>query len=105
MMRGMNLNNYKGNSLRDLKIEADLPTWGVFDSGGDVVSDYNPTDDDVVNEANARLIADAPLLLAEVKRLRFHLSDVVDELDPDNYEDEMYEWVLKMKQMYGGVGE
>ena len=44
-------------------------------------------------------------LLAEVKRLRFHLSDVVDELDPDNYEDEMYEWVLKMKQMYGGVGD
>ena len=62
--------NYKGNSLRDLKIEADLPTWGVFDSGGNVVSDYNPTDDDVVNEANARLIADAPLLLEEVIRLR-----------------------------------
>ena len=61
---------YEGHTLNDLEVDADLPTWGVYDKEGNVVADYNPTDDDRVNEANARLIADAPLLLEEVKRLR-----------------------------------
>lgn len=61
---------YEGHTLNNLEIDADLPTWGVYDGNGKVVADYNPTDDVDINEANARLIADAPLLLAEVKRLR-----------------------------------
>ncbi len=61
---------YEGHTLNNLEIDADLPTWGVYDGNGKVVADYNPTDDVDINEANARLIADAPLLLEEVKRLR-----------------------------------
>ena len=42
-------------------------------------------------------------LLAEVKRLRFHLKDVVDELATHlgDYENEMYDWVRKMHELYG----
>lgn len=61
---------YEKHTLNNLEIDADLPTWGVFDGNGKVVADYNPTDDVDINEANAQLMADAPLLLAEVQRLR-----------------------------------
>ena len=56
-----------------------------------------------VNETDVQLMADAPLLLAEVKRLRFHLKDVVDELATHlgDYENEMYDWVRKMHELYG----
>ena len=42
-------------------------------------------------------------LLAEVKRLRFHLKDVVDELATHlgDYENEMYDWIRKMHELYG----
>ena len=65
---------YEGHTLKDLEVDADLPTWGVFDKDTNLVADYNPTDDVDINEANARLIADAPLLLAEVIRLRKQVS-------------------------------
>ena len=54
-------------------------------------------------DVNAQLIADAPLLLAEVKRLRFILEGVVNELATHlgDYEDEMYDWVRKMHELYG----
>mgnify|MGYP003118150004 CR=1 FL=1 len=65
---------YEGHTLKDLEVDADLPEWAVFDEEGNVVADYNPIENGVdINEANARLIADAPLLLAEVKRLREEL--------------------------------
>jgi len=70
---------YEGHTLNNLEIDADLPTWGVYDGNGKVVADYNPTDDVDINEANARLIADAPLLLEEVKRLHKE----VDQLSID----------------------
>ena len=56
------------------------------------------------DKATYDLIADAPLLLAEVKRLRFHLESVVDELATHlgDYENEMYDWVRKMHKLYGG---
>ena len=87
-----------------------------------------------IGKANARLAIDAPLLLAEikrlreendmlseavkednkilkkhietlaeVKRLRRHLEDVVDELATHlgDYEDEMYDWIRKMHKLYG----
>jgi len=39
----------------------------------------------------------------EVKRLRSHLEDVVDELATHlgDYEDEMYDWIRKMHKLYG----
>jgi hypothetical protein len=64
----------------------------------DKLSEYCP-----VSSIDKQLIADAPLLLAEVKRLRFHLKDVVDELATHlgDYENEMYDWVRKMHELYG----
>ena len=62
---------YEGHTLKDLEVDADLPEWAVYDEEGNVVADYNPVENGVdINEANARLIADAPLLLAEVIQLR-----------------------------------
>ena len=77
---------YEGHTLNDLEVDADLPTWGVFDEEGNVVADYNPTDDVDINEANARLIADAPKLLAEVKRLLEFKDSLKTELDVRGYE-------------------
>ena len=39
----------------------------------------------------------------QVKQLRFHLKDVVDELATHlgDYENEMYDWVRKMHKLYG----
>jgi type I site-specific restriction endonuclease len=39
----------------------------------------------------------------EIKRLRFHLKDVVDELATHlgDYENEMYDWIRKMHELYG----
>ena len=43
-------------------------------------------------------------LRRENERLRFHLKDVVDELATHlgDYENEMYDWVRKMHELYGG---
>jgi len=78
---------YEGHTLDNLEIDADLPTWGVYDRNGwgvydrngNVVADYNPTDDAGINEANARLIADASLLLEEVKRLHDGIRLILSE--------------------------
>ncbi len=54
-------------------------------------------DHDDLSEANARLIADAPLLLEEVKRLREAISDIarsMDAADPvylQDYIKDLYE--------------
>ena len=54
------------------------------------------------NDADARLIADAPLLLAEVKRLREGISKVADSmaslvkaygLDEEDLHDEIADWI------------
>jgi len=64
------------------------------------ISDNGPNS---CNDSDVELWADAPLLLAEVKRLRFHLKDVVDELATHlgDYENEMYDWIRKMHELYG----
>jgi hypothetical protein len=50
-----------------------------------------------------KLLEEKQDLLAEVKRLRFHLESVVDELATHlgDYENEMYDWVRKMHKLYG----
>ena len=57
---------------------------------------------DKLSEANAQLIADAPLLLAEVKRLREGISKVADSmaslvkaygLDEEDLHDEIADWI------------
>ena len=67
------------------------------------VADVVFVNDAGTTDANWNLIKDAPLLLAEVKRLRRHLEDVVDELATHlgDYEDEMYDWIRKMHKLYG----
>jgi len=44
-------------------------------------------DGNMMNEANAQLMADAPLLLAEVKRLREWIEQAVDVWENCNHED------------------
>ena len=70
---------------------------------GDVVKLVYPNEESPSLDADQLLISDAPLLLEEVKRLRFHLKDVVDELATHlgDYENEMYDWVRKMHELYG----
>ena len=70
------------------KYEGHTPApWGrdydsVFEYGGEDIARLT-----LGNEANEQLIADAPLLLEEVKRLRDLIEQVVDVWENCNHED------------------
>jgi hypothetical protein len=56
-----------------------------------------------MNEADAQLIADAPLLLEEVKRLRERMNDMLhrlemEERDAGHAEQELEYWIDTWKQ-------
>ena len=59
-------------------------------------------DTDKYKDMNGNEI-DVEELFAEIRRLRRHLEDVVDELATHlgDYEDEMYDWIRKMHKLYG----
>tara|TARA_R110002051_G_scaffold176582_3_gene246553 strand:- start:977 stop:1324 length:348 start_codon:yes stop_codon:yes gene_type:complete len=59
-----------------------LRTWGVTLSE-EKLSDYreNRIGYDVMHKADAQLIADAPLLLEEVKRLREAIADIANNME------------------------
>ena len=56
------------------------------------------------NEADAKLIAAAPDLLAEVKRLRNTLRTVSLDIRPQDMGDSV-EWYQKLREEYGGEVE
>ena len=56
----------------------------------------------MANEANKLLIADAPLLLAEVKRLRKGIKEAIQHLTyPAKYDREVEEQTDKLKELIG----
>ena len=55
-------------------------------------------------EVDVELIADAPLLLAEVKRLRNILRTVSIDIRPQDMGDSV-EWYQKLREEYGGEVE
>ena len=57
-----------------------------------------------MNEADARLIADAPLLLAEVKRLRGWIEQAVDVWKTCNYVDRT-DWFNNFCEVMGDEEE
>jgi hypothetical protein len=74
--------------------------WRVDDKVGLVIKHGEGTHDyvDMENKANAQLMADAPLLLAEVKRLREGMNDMLyrlemEERDAGHAEQELEQWI------------
>ena len=69
--------------------------WRVDDEMGLVIKYGERPHDfvDMENKANAQLMADAPLLLAEVKRLRGVIAQVWDLMQNSSHQDrEAYFW-------------
>ena len=84
-----------------------IPEWGddhIHDSEGNLIAQVTNIDE---MQMNAQLIADAPKLLAEVKRLRKDiegLQAIWNYLDPKGYAWEEEEFVAILKE-YGFYGE
>jgi hypothetical protein len=78
------------------KYEGHTPIWNLWGETGAwwVQSDFTTHDDFVVaevrsqNEVDARLIADAPLILAEVKRLREGINFALSYTRPTPHTDD-----------------
>ena len=78
-------NKYEGHTPAPWTLSEEY-AYELFVYAGDVR--LAKIDGNMMNEANAQLMADAPLLLAEVKRLRDELKFVVEMLEgkPSNME-------------------
>jgi len=76
---------YEGHTPAPWKADYDFPRHGQIQTGlvgpnGKPLG-YENNDDGQI--ANAQLITDAPLLLAEVKRLRGIIAGIVTDMDED----------------------
>ena len=75
---------YEGHDLAKGRVGSD---YNIYDRKGNIIFD---ADDVGSNMATLNLIADAPLLLAEVKRLREAIADIarcMDAADPVYLQD------------------
>jgi hypothetical protein len=74
--------------------------WRVDDKVGLVIKHGEGTHDyvDMENKANAQLMADAPKLLAEVKRLREAIADVADDM-VENLPNNLRVYVSKLRKV------
>ena len=72
---------YEGHDLAKGRVGSD---YNIYDRKGNIIFD---ADDVGGNMATLNLLADAPLLLAEVKRLRGWIEQVVDVWENCNHED------------------
>ena len=72
--------------------------WQVDDEVGLVIKHGERPHDyvDMENKANAQLMADAPLLLAEVKRLRDTIEIAIIDLEQPNMHEETRKDMLDM---------
>tara|TARA_R100001015_G_C4570943_1_gene129009 strand:+ start:547 stop:837 length:291 start_codon:yes stop_codon:yes gene_type:complete len=69
---------YEGHSVGKWRVRTRKGTFTVKDCLGDEVAAVN-------DYADARLIADAPLLLEEVKRLRLLFRELIYDMSADEY--------------------
>ena len=70
----MNLKKYEGHDLAKGRVGSD---YNIYDRKGNIIFD---ADDVGSNMATLNLLADAPLLLAEVERLRKGIRDIIEEM-------------------------
>ena len=89
---------YEGHTPAPWRIEyGDMEQYGETDT---VLSGIDVVALDVVRQ-DAQLIADAPLLLAEVKRLRATLSaDYVRESHPEFLKEQWADGYISAKELY-----
>ena len=71
---------YEGHDLAKGRVGSD---YNIYDRKGNIIFD---ADDVGSNMATLNLLADAPLLLEEVKRLRRVVEDI-ESMIPDNHEE------------------
>jgi hypothetical protein len=71
---------YEGHDLAKGRVGSD---YNIYDRKGNIIFD---ADDVGSNMATLNLLADAPLLLEEVKRLRRIIEDI-ESMIPDNHEE------------------
>ena len=90
---------YQGHTPAPWRIEyGDMEQYGETDT---VLSGIDVVALDVVRQ-DAQLIADAPLLLAEVKRLRKGIKEAIQHLTyPAKYDREVEEQTDKLKELIG----
>ena len=75
MNKKIDIKKYEGHDLAKGRVGSD---YNIYDRKGNIIFD---ADDVGSNMATLNLLADAPLLLAEVKRLREALQIITKDLD------------------------
>ena len=85
----IDIDKYEGHSEGEWKVGARKGAMTVRDSNGEEIAATN-------SYPNARIMADAPLLLAEVKRLREAIKVATMDLEEPNMHEETRKDLLDM---------
>ena len=88
---------YEGHSEGEWKVGARKGAMTVRDSNGEEIAATN-------SYSNARIMADSPLLLEEVKRLRKDIVSILGAIDLPDY-DEFPNTQEELKQMMLDYGQ